>query len=316
MSDHVETTAKPETAPGAATPGGKDFTGQFDAAAAGRVYRAAGTLDLKGWDVLYALRDPATITADEVDIDATIKGSSVKTNLEAFVAGYAGTDQAADMKTFADTILKYPELEKSMGAALKDEGENFVQSISGLATGEGAIDMGQFAAAMGDPTKRDLFKQMLDRIATSELGAEYAVRFSRDAMAASKNPTDMAALNKFRQTAKDGGIDLSKIQQQALMDTFQGFLSNPEEAITSFVDSIEFLDPQMKEMMTGLLNGVMGICRDICGEYWNGANGAPGLKQIIPAIGDELSISGREDRTRYLHTDAAPATPAPAGPGN
>ncbi len=278
---------------------------EFNLRAAGTVYLAANTLRQTDGTELTAVE--ALTQSDQADVDATIKASTVDTNLDAMIAGYKGTELEGQMTSFAETVREYPELKEALGNVMKDEGAAILPAVTQLTTGDGAISMEDFATAMADPAKREVYTNMLNRVATHELGAPYAVEFSRAAIRAGKNPNDADARDEFIRIAAEGGVDIGPVQQQTMMEMFSNIMNDPQKYITQFVDSLQGISQEWKEMLTGALNGLVGFYGDIIGDYLNGHDGSPGLKEIGQNIGQIAQDAGIEDRAKFLPAVAAPA---------
>ncbi len=276
----------------------------FDAAAAGKIYYDAKTLDMKGADILYATKSAADLTINDIDIDATIKGSSVETNLSAIAAGLKGTDAESSIQTFKDTILSHPDLAKSAEGMLKNEGEHVIEGMQQLLTGEGAVNMDDFKKAMEDPTKRQMVAAMFDQVATDEFGMDYAVDFTRDALGALKDPVKNGS--KFLATAQKAGIDTSDLQQASMLDMAKGFMSNPSGAIASFMDSLN-LSPDMKAAFTSLANVVVGFVKEIGTYYAYGDEQGPGLIEIGKKGFEDAAIDGHKIAKEQGMQFSAPA---------
>lgn len=286
--------------PVAGAPAGIDFTSAFNLQAAGKTFFAAGTLfekDGTTYTTAEWAADQVSGEQPDVDVDATIKASSIDTNLDAILAGYKGTAQEASMTTFVETVRSHPELKSAMDAVLKDEGAGMIDGVTALATGEGAINMDQFSAAMQDPAKREVFANMLNRVATHELGPEYGVKFARAAMKAANNPDDVEARDEFTKIAEEGGVDIGPVQKKAMMAMFQDIWNNPREGIAKFVDSLQGLPPEWKEGLTGILGGIATFYKDIIGDFAFGHDGAPGLVDIVKNGADLAMEAGQRDRT-------------------
>ncbi len=258
--------ATADAGPAETSPAKPSMMGSFDFAAAGTVFKDKGTIELNG---IFGLGG--------VDVDGTIKANSIQVNLEALEAGYKGTASAGTVKEFKDIILAHPDLAKSAEAMIKDEGENVINGMQQLLTGEGAMDMAAFRDAMNDPAKRAMVAQAFDKVGTNEFGMEYAVEFSRNAMAAIKDPAKNG--QEFLKTAQKAGINTSELEQQNMMAMFKDFWSNPAGSIAGLFEKID-LPPDLKAGLTSIVSNVVGFYKEAFDHYAFGGDGGPGLVDI------------------------------------
>ncbi len=300
--DRTTTPANLVSAPGS-TP-----VAAFNYAAAGTVYQQAGTLDLKGWDFgRWAWNGFSTegFSAEDVNIDDTIQASSAETNLAALRAGYEGTALSGDVGRFSEIILAHPELKAGFEAMTRNEGENVVSGFQQMVTGEGAIDMDQFAEMMENPRYRQMMAQMMTSVG-GNASMEDGINFTRYAQAAMRNPRDEEARRRFLEHAEAMGVETSGLEQAAMMDQLQDFFRDPQRFIVDMVNSMN-LPPEYANMLTSFLGGTTAFLMDTGDYYWNGQNGQPGIRDIASGIGERLENDGEEIRARYAA--------APAGPG-
>ena len=277
----------------------------FNAAAAVGVYANANTLvrDQGTFASIRRLIDPN----GDVNIDATIKGSSAQTNLEAIVAGTQGTTMEASARTFKDTILAHPELRDGATAMFRDEGAETLKAFQQMMTGEGAIDMNQFADMMKNPAYRKIVGQMFQQVGTNKYGMNDAVEFTRRAQNVMKDPNDPKKQREFLQHAEGMGIPTDGLKTQVAMDKLKEFFQNPDKFITELVNGLN-LPPQYANMLTSFMSVTTKFAIDTGQYYWNGQNGQPGLQQIGATIAERMGNHGEEIRNRFA---SAPATPAP-----
>ncbi len=239
--------------------------------------------------------------------DYTIKANTVETNLAALDAGYAGTELAATVDSFTDTILAYPELRDGMEALLKDEGMNAVDGIQAMLTGEGSIDMAEFQTMMENPEHRAIIANMFEKVGTSEYGMDSAVEFTRRAQAALRDPNNTETRNAFMQYADSMGVSTSGLQTQFAMGQIGDFFRDPDKFISELVSSMN-LPPEWANMITGLMSGITQFAMDTGQYYWNGQDGQPGLQSILSSAGNRLDEFGGEINQRYA---AAPSGSVP-----
>lgn len=257
-------------------------TASFNAAAALGVYSREGKLEM-GWT--------------GIDQDKTIKNNTIDTNLDAIKAGYQGTTAEKNVNSLVNMIKKYPELKEGAAAMLKDEGQNVMGGFAELVTGNGAIDMDTISAKMdSSPAARAAFAKMMKQVGTSKFDMNYAVRFTRDAVDAAKDPTNTAKVDKFGKTAGEANIDISSIKTEAASDMIADFFKNPQAGIAKFVDSIDFLSKDMKESITGMLSGVFDFYKDIGHKWLDGDASSPGLKTAFNELMSQSADSGHKIR--------------------
>lgn len=287
--------ASSEAVPPSAPP---KANGNFNAAAAGKVYSDAGTL--KGG-----------ILGFNPDIDETIKASSVETNLGALAAGYKGTGAENSVVAFKDVILAYPELAKAADGMLKNEGEHVLGGMKEILTGNGAINMDDFKKAMEKPENRALVADMFDKVATNEFGMEYAVEFTKDAMAAMKDP--MKNGQKFLDTAKKAGIDTSALEKQAGNDAFLDLLKEPKNGIFDMMSQMD-MGFDLKAGLSSILSGLAGFFKEAFGHFLIGDNEGPGAIEIFKNGWSQAVQSGTEEYARRGVTPPPAGAGAPAAP--
>jgi hypothetical protein len=270
------------------------MTAKFNENAAGAVYYKAGTLDLKGMDWTYAFSTP---TAKDVDVDATIKGSSIETNLAALEAGFKGTSAEASATSFKNAILSHPDLKKSAEAMLKDEGGNALTGMQKLLTDNGVAGMGDFKTMMDDPAKRKVVVGMFDAVATSKYGMDNAVEFTRLAVDASNNPLNMAKGEKFLKYAESMHIDTKEVKESGMKAGMMDMLPKLREALMS-PDGFRNLLAQLPAMMG--LSGEQGAAMQ---QLCNGLGGFidlclgtrhEGIRGIANKYGDSMYTGGKD----------------------
>jgi hypothetical protein len=274
-------------------------TAAFNSAAALGVFQQAGTL--KQSSMLWG-------AVQVTDINATIKGSTVQTNLEAMVAGTQGTTMEASAKTFKDTIMAHPELRNGAEAMFRDEGDATISAFQQMMTGEGAIDMNQFADMMKNPAYRKMVGQTFQQVGTNKYGMNDAIEFTRRAQNALKDPNDPKKQNEFLQHAEGMGVDTSGLKTQVTMDKLKEFFQNPEKFIHEMVKSMN-LPPEYANMLTSFMSVTAKFAIDTGQYYWNGQNGQPGLRQIGGQIAENMQNHGDEIRQRY--GNSSPTSPTP-----
>ncbi len=155
-----------------------------------------------------------------IDVDATIKGADVDTNLSAIVAGNP------QLKEFVDVVNAHPDLKAGIDKVLKNEGQAGLEGFRDLMTGDGAINAADLKTMLNDPTRRGLVVDMLDAVGTDKFGMDYANRFIKTGLAASKNSQDPAAREAFLNTAKEAGIDPAAAVTSEVTGAFMGFLGD------------------------------------------------------------------------------------------
>lgn len=251
----------------------------FNTAAATSIYAQAGTLNYGG-------------------VDATIKGSSVETNLTALQAGYEGTALAGDVQKFSEIILAHPDLRAGFEAMTRDEGANVVEGFQQMVTGEGAISMDEFAQMMENPAYRSVMAQMFTAVGENDHSMEDGINFVRHAQAAMRNPSDEAARRRFMEQAEAMGVETSGLEQQVMMDQLQNFFRDPQRFIVDMVNSMN-LPPEYANMLTSFLGGTATFLMDIGDYYVNGQDGQPGLRAIVSDTAARLEESGEQIRQQY-----------------
>jgi hypothetical protein len=291
--------------------------GAFNNAAARDVYDRHQVL-ARDTGVMASIRTMFSSDGD-INIDRTIRGASLDVNFEALRAGYVGTPQEADVNKLTALIQRHQELRQGATTLLQGEGENVIGGLSQLVTGNGRISMDQLVERMdSNPEQRRIFGRMMTEVGRREdLPMDYAIRFTNDAMAAAQNPTDTAALNRFRTTARAGGIDTGDVEREGMMNMFGDFMRNPQQAITRFMDSMN-LPPELKEGLTGILNTVVGFYTQVIGDMAYGRDGTRGLIDIGREAWGNAQEAGRDARREYLPQQQpqqqAAAVPAPGTP--
>ncbi len=175
-----------------------------------------------------------------IDVDATIKAAPVDTTLAAIVAG------DPKLKEFVDTVSAHPDLKDGIAKVLQNEGQKGLEGFQSLMTGDGAVNSADLKAMLDDPMKRGLAVQMLNAVGTDEFGMDYAGRFMKSAMKASKDPNDATARQEFLGVAAEAGIDPAAEYKQETMGAFMGFLGDTITGRKSVKDGMTDLQGKLK----------------------------------------------------------------------
>jgi hypothetical protein len=234
---------------------------EFDQMAAGMVYMGAGTLVMNGLSP---------------NVDATIKNSSALTNLNAMAAGYPA------ITPFVDAVIKYPELTAAADKMLKDEGQNIIGPFQEMLAGQNPVDMQQLAGLMDNPEYRGKMAEMMNKVGTQAVGADYAVRFSQAMVSSAKDPSNKEKAETFAKVS----AEYSQKQPDQKQATQEELAERPEEQASKGLPSPQKPDASSaakKPQMLSSLFGEDGFLKNILSME--------GLRRIMDKVGFSPEIT-------------------------